>query len=71
MSAVSKLTIEEMGGVECSGCKNESDETVSLSFCQDINADETDETVFILCQTCLSNAITGAVEDGSVTNFKS
>lgn len=59
------IEIENSGGVECENCKKVKDEAVSLNV--QIGAIT---VMYIVCQDCLTNAISSAVEDDESTTFR-
>lgn len=59
------LEVTDSGGVECENCKTTKDNAVSLDFTVGAVV-----VMFILCEDCINNAISSAVEDGESTTFK-
>lgn len=60
----STLEIENSGGVECEQCHEAKDEAVSLNVTLGAVT-----VMYILCQDCLTEAISKAVEDDETTTF--
>lgn len=60
----STLEIENSGGVECEQCGETKDDAISLNITLGAVT-----VMYILCQDCVTNAISKAVEDDESTTF--
>lgn len=61
----STLEIENSGGVECENCKKVKDEAISLNM--QVGAVT---VMYIICQDCITEAISEAIENDTTTTFK-